>query len=281
VYNNYRSDIANKFPGYANTDGAVGYYYLDTTAYANGVHTIAWSVVDNGGNATGIGSRFFTIFNSGTGAANMQANAGGTFINLGAPLSWAHVISLPVSFEPVAVRKGYAAEAVPEVIHPDPYGVVTIEIPEVERVEIDLSGKLGEKEPASGYNSPLYPFTKAGYKGDSSSAVSSQPVSADHQPGGANSLLKSPGYELMADRFPRYSGYLLVNNELHSLPIGSTLDSERDVFYWQPGPGFLGAYDFVFIKEESALISKKIPIRIKVVPKFSSSYQHKSEKKIK
>ena len=31
VYNQYRSDIATLFPGYANTDGAVGYFVLDTT----------------------------------------------------------------------------------------------------------------------------------------------------------------------------------------------------------------------------------------------------------
>ncbi|MBD3414366.1 MAG: hypothetical protein GF421_08055 [Candidatus Aminicenantes bacterium] len=63
VYNNYRSDIATLFPDYANSDGAVGYYYLDTTAYENGAHSIAWSVVDSNGDEDGIGSRFFEIQN--------------------------------------------------------------------------------------------------------------------------------------------------------------------------------------------------------------------------
>lgn len=66
IYNLYRSDIATLFPGYANSDGAVGYFYLDTTAYENGVHTIAWSVTDNAGNTDGIGSRYFTIENAGS-----------------------------------------------------------------------------------------------------------------------------------------------------------------------------------------------------------------------
>ncbi len=35
VYNQYRADIATLFPGYANSNGAVGYYSLNTTAYAN------------------------------------------------------------------------------------------------------------------------------------------------------------------------------------------------------------------------------------------------------
>jgi hypothetical protein len=64
VYNNYRSDIAQLFPEYSNSTGAVGYFTLDTTTLTNGVHTIAWVVRDTGGNASGIGSRFFTVANS-------------------------------------------------------------------------------------------------------------------------------------------------------------------------------------------------------------------------
>jgi hypothetical protein len=65
VYNQYRADIATLFPGYKNTDGAVGYYYLDTTKLANGVHTIAWSVVDDEGFTSGLGSRYFEVENLG------------------------------------------------------------------------------------------------------------------------------------------------------------------------------------------------------------------------
>lgn len=63
VYNLYRSDIASGFPGYANSQAAVGYYTLDTTLFANGVHTISWSVTDNAGNSADIGSRYFRIMN--------------------------------------------------------------------------------------------------------------------------------------------------------------------------------------------------------------------------
>ncbi|HUW11145.1 MAG TPA: choice-of-anchor D domain-containing protein, partial [Anaerolineae bacterium] len=63
VYNMYRADIAAFFPGYANSNGAVFYMYLDTTAYASGVHTIQATAVDSAGNADGIGSRYFTIQN--------------------------------------------------------------------------------------------------------------------------------------------------------------------------------------------------------------------------
>ena len=63
VYNQPRSDIETLFPGYANTDGAIGYLYIDTTRYANGVHMISWVATDSAGHASGIGSRFFTIQN--------------------------------------------------------------------------------------------------------------------------------------------------------------------------------------------------------------------------
>jgi hypothetical protein len=65
VYNKYREDIATLFPGYNNSNGAVGYFYLDTSKYENGVHTISWSVTDDAGNTDGIGSRYFTIQNAG------------------------------------------------------------------------------------------------------------------------------------------------------------------------------------------------------------------------
>jgi hypothetical protein len=63
TYNLYRVDIATLFPGYANTDGAVGYSVLDTTALTNGIHTIAWLVTDDRGRAEGLGSRYFWVAN--------------------------------------------------------------------------------------------------------------------------------------------------------------------------------------------------------------------------
>ena len=64
VYNLFRPDIATLFPGLANSNGAVGYRDLDTTALGEGVHTIAWIAYDNTGEGAGIGSRYFTVRNS-------------------------------------------------------------------------------------------------------------------------------------------------------------------------------------------------------------------------
>lgn len=63
TYNIRRPDIQALFPGFANSERAHAYFDLDTTAYSNGIHTLAWTVTDNAGNSSGIGSRFFVIQN--------------------------------------------------------------------------------------------------------------------------------------------------------------------------------------------------------------------------
>ena len=69
-YDNYRVDVSTNFPGLNNTGapgggGPVGAFFLDTTAFANGVHTIWWIAYDDNGDGDGIGSRYFAIDNPG------------------------------------------------------------------------------------------------------------------------------------------------------------------------------------------------------------------------
>lgn len=73
-YNHFRQDVRDGYPEYKNSDGAVGFFYLDTTAYANGVHTISWTVQDDGGESDGIGSRFFEIQNLGSSRTSSEAS---------------------------------------------------------------------------------------------------------------------------------------------------------------------------------------------------------------
>jgi len=61
TYNQYRADISQIYPKYANADGAGAFFDVDLTGYADGVHTIYWTATDNDGNTDGIGSRYFTI----------------------------------------------------------------------------------------------------------------------------------------------------------------------------------------------------------------------------
>jgi hypothetical protein len=63
-----------------------------------------------------------------------------------------------------------------------------------------------------------------------------------------------------------------VGDQLKSLPVGSTLDSETGIFYWQPGPGFVGEYQLQFVGFDSvAGTMVRKPVNIRILPKFSAS----------
>lgn len=66
----------------------------------------------------------------------------------------------------------------------------------------------------------------------------------------------------------RYKGYEVVGTQLRPLPIGSTLDANAGVFYWQPGPGFLGTFELVFFKTNEFGIERTIGIKVKILPKI-------------
>ncbi|MCX6562528.1 MAG: hypothetical protein NTU60_02855 [Candidatus Aminicenantes bacterium] len=219
VYDQYRVDVATAFPGLNNTSGPVGAYYLDTTKYANGVHTIFWIATDDAGAADGIGSRYFNIVNTGTTAGN-SADMGSLRVPVlstarhreersdAAIPTMESLSNLPLSFDPLSVKRGFNLIAPPEMIVPDSFGSIHIKMKEVDRIELDFG------------------------KGTA------------------------------------YRGYLTVGSELRPLPIGSTLDPRSGVFAWMPGPGFVGRYDLVFVIMDESGLTRKIPVRIRITPKF-------------
>jgi hypothetical protein len=132
VYNIYRPDVAALFPGYANSSGAHAYFDFDTTAYSSGVHTIAWQATDNAGDSDGIGSRYFTIQNTQSAERRAQSAWSRESMAHGACSMEKSVACL----EPVGIIKGYARGVEPQQIHPDDNGMITIDINELERLEI-------------------------------------------------------------------------------------------------------------------------------------------------
>jgi hypothetical protein len=65
----------------------------------------------------------------------------------------------------------------------------------------------------------------------------------------------------------KYEGYVVVGGRLRPLPVGSTLDVKTGAFSWQPGPGFVGSYDFVFLRTSDAGLKTRIPVEIRIRPK--------------
>jgi len=142
VYDQYRVDVATAFPGLNNSGGPVGAFYLDTTKYPNGVHTIYWIAMDDQGAADGIGSRYFNIINTGT-----TSQVSSQVIKLEEADSYESVMNLPVSFEQRNMKKGFTLKAESEIIQPDNSGTIQIKMREVERVELDL----GKAKTIKGY----------------------------------------------------------------------------------------------------------------------------------
>ena len=138
TYNIYRADIAALFPGYANSNGAVGYFYLDTTTYSNGVHTIQWTAIDNAGNTDGIGSRYFTIQNSSTQTTQGIAQSVRSEAHRPQFITPGQDFVLD-NTTPVGIVKGYetnAELAELEMIYPNDQGMRTVEIKQLERIEL-------------------------------------------------------------------------------------------------------------------------------------------------
>ncbi len=75
--------------------------------------------------------------------------------------------------------------------------------------------------------------------------------------------LKLPRKELKKQK-TFYEGYQLIGGELRKLPVGSTLDMVKGVFSWQPGPGFVGEYQLVFIENRVKGEAKKKHVTINI-----------------
>jgi hypothetical protein len=148
TYNKYRADLASLFPGYANSNGAAGYFYLDTTGYADGVHTIQWTAKDTGDNTDGIGSRYFSISNNGSSDSGMRKQSYNylpkqktTIHNL------SQIVELPIDYSaPVRFKQGYNENTLPTALSFGESGMNPIVIEEMERIEIHLSDQ------AAGYS---------------------------------------------------------------------------------------------------------------------------------
>lgn len=129
-YNVYRPDVLERFPGYANSEGAGAYFYIDTTTFENGVHTIQWTVSDDNGDAAGIGSRYFRILNSATAstASRVRVNFPGMLEEIPGDLS-----------APLEIKRGYGDEPEVQTAFPDENGTIVIEIEELEPLQIRLN----------------------------------------------------------------------------------------------------------------------------------------------
>ena len=129
-----RPDLLNAFPGYPGVDTAMGVLGLNTYAFGNGLHTIAWVVTDNGGVTSGVGSRYFSIFNT---DAHTLTAAAGALRPIGADLGRRVDQLPPVTMTgTVAARQGFQPAGRPLWLHAGVDGVRRVRATERDRIEI-------------------------------------------------------------------------------------------------------------------------------------------------
>ena len=67
------------------------------------------------------------------------------------------------------------------------------------------------------------------------------------------------------------TGYLRTPGGFAPLPVGSRLDVATNIFTWAPGVGFVGQYDFVFVRSIDGRASSRREVRIILYPKGRGS----------
>ena len=67
----------------------------------------------------------------------------------------------------------------------------------------------------------------------------------------------------------QFTGYVRAGGMLRALPIGSWFDEETGVFVWQPGAGFVGVYDLVFVRWAAGQAIARQELRVVLNPKGS------------
>ncbi len=133
-YGDLRTDIAAAFPGYSNGNNSGGAYFLDTSTLTNGMHQIGWLVTDNCGRQDGVGSRFFTVLNSGTGRA-ARGTAGKSDLITAPSATADRVPTGPDSREPVFARQQAGSW---QSLWPNSNGIRVIDVSQDGRIEVQL-----------------------------------------------------------------------------------------------------------------------------------------------
>jgi hypothetical protein len=248
-YNIYRPDVAALFPGYANSHGALAYFDFDTAAYENRVHTIQWTAIDNAGHVDGIGSRYFTAQNTNNSQQAGSSSSRQQIVNSrgGGPIP-PGFSKIPLDYTgPVGMIKGFQPGVESQKIYPGENGIIHIDIEEVERLVLNLHDNNGGTAP--GEIDQMNPLQQENH------LIVNTPNTR------CPTLKNTPANH--------YEGCLVYGNQLKPLPIGSTLNPGRGVFYWQPGPGFVGTYRLVFIKTGSKGKRTKKEVWVTINPKSS------------
>jgi len=144
VYNQPRPDIAALFPLLKNKSGPGGTYTVDTTKYADGLHTIKWVASDSAGSVGNTGTSYFRVLNAvpGAGLASTSAVTMKTSASETAACGrLSDLAGIPQDYKTLMFRRtGFGAERSFEPAFPDDQGVVDAVVEVDGLVEVRLGG---------------------------------------------------------------------------------------------------------------------------------------------
>jgi sugar lactone lactonase YvrE len=231
-YGAFRDDVAAAFPGLTNSSAAGGSYFLDTTQLTNGMHQIGWFVTDSCGRQDGVGSRFFTVLN---GSGDQAAVTG------------AHVLgSGPGTYDARGARRDVKARR-------------------------DGALRQAQGMASAGERAEMRADDLAPREDTLRRTVRVRQIGGDWETaardatGGHAIHVEQTGrieVQLPALASGEYAGFMDVRGGRRALPLGSSLDAAAGIFSWQPAPGFLGAYDLVFVSTATPDIVVRVRVSV-------------------
>jgi hypothetical protein len=231
-------NIGNEFPGYADSPAPCFDFKFNTIGYSNGMHTVHCYVEDNQDQSANLGSNYlyFDIRNIGSiNALNSRSHRAAPIQN---HYGLSELSGILLDTTPIRLQKGYKNNNESQLLLPDIHGHVNISIKELERVVIQLNdtdrGPHGWRE---------------------------LPGKGKHDGG-------EPREFDSGKKLSNVSGYLVVGEQLWPLPLGSTLDGRRGIFYWQTEAGHLGNYRLLFVGQDANGSTLKKIIDVCVAPRF-------------
>ncbi len=60
-----------------------------------------------------------------------------------------------------------------------------------------------------------------------------------------------------------WAGYLVDREALADLPVGAAIDPVG-TFYWQPGPGFIGTFELLFVRTACDGTKERLPVTVTI-----------------
>ena len=132
-----RSDLTALFPAatYPGVTNALGVSTFDTTTLSNGVHTIAWVVTADNGQADGVGSRYFTVANGFSQSTSVASR-------LSLKVDAHETSRLKAETTEIAGRRGWDMTAPLRTYAADADGRVTVAAEELDRIELHVGAGM-------------------------------------------------------------------------------------------------------------------------------------------